>query len=135
VDDLYWAQLPRTLNTAEASTILKVGREAVLRRMKSGEIPAHRVGSAWIIFTVEFRAWLESRSNQPLQPSSKAPDLLAGYAETLTYQDLMKIFRRTKQTVGLWLRTGVIPAYNLQGRWVIHRSDVLRMLDETSNKS
>lgn len=133
--DEYWDSYPATLTTADLAKILRVGKPAMFRRLTGGVIPAHFVVGSWIIFKDDVRAWLESTSNQASQTPAAPVDVLAGYPDELSYQDLMVLFGKTKQTIYLWLRSGEIPAYNAGKRWVIHKSQLRQLLHETSNQN
>lgn len=133
-DDHYWDPYPHTLTVAEVQTILRVSRPTAFSRLKSGVIPAHYLVGSWIVFKAELRAWLESTSNQTQHDHAAEVDVLAGYPDELTYQDLMVLFRKSKETIYRWLHTGEIPAYHVTGRWIIRKSHVRQKLEETSNQ-
>lgn len=135
MDDEYWDLYPATLTTADLAKILRVGKPAMFRRLTSGLIPGHLVVGSWIIFKDEVRAWLESTSNQAPPGPPAAVDVLAAYPDELSYQDLMVLFGKAKQTIYIWLRSGEIPAYNAGNRWIIHKTQLRQLLRETSNQN
>jgi excisionase family DNA binding protein len=133
-DDSYWDPFPDTLTTADVAKILSVGKPAVLVRLKTGVIPGHLVVGSWVIFKAEVRAWLESTSNQiPAGPPAPV-DVLAGYADEMSYRDLMVLFGKSKQTIYTWLHDGEIPAFHVGTRWIIRKSQLRQKLIETSNQ-
>lgn len=134
-DDSYWGTYPDTLTAADVAKILRVGKPAVFTRLKSGVIPAHQIAGSWIIFKNEIRAWLESNSNQAPQGPPAEVDVLAGYGDELSYRDLMTLFNKTKPTIYRWLQTSEIPGFHIGIRWIIHKSQLRRRLQETSNQN
>jgi excisionase family DNA binding protein len=134
-DDAYWAALPDTLTPTQLAKILSVGKPAILSRLRAGVIPGYQIRASWIIFKPEIRAWLASTSNRaPVEPP-KPVDVLADYGDAMTYQDLMVLFGKTKQTVYIWLHEGEIPAFHIGNRWVIHKAQVRERLSEVSNQN
>ncbi len=133
-DDDYWAAFPDLLTSTDLARILRVGRPAVLARLKRGTIPGHQIGGSWIIFKAEIRAWLASTSNQAPATPPAPVDVLASYPEEMTYRDLMVLFGKTKQTIYAWLQTGVIPASHAANRWIIFKAQLRPFLDKTSNQ-
>lgn len=133
-DDPYWDLYPETLTVAEMQSILHISRPTAFSRLQNGVIPAHFIAGSWIVFKSEFRSWLESTSNQ--NPPREIPEdhVLAGYPDDLTYQDLMNLFRKSKETIYRWLHSGEIPAYHVTGQWLVRKVHVLRRLEETSNQ-
>lgn len=133
--DEYWNGLPDCLAAADVARILRIGTPAALARLRRGAIPGYRIASSWIVFTGEFRTWLEATSNgsdAPRRPRLDA-DPLDDYPDELNYRDLMRLFGKTKQTVYVWLRNGEIPAYHVGGRWVVHKPRLRARLAEASN--
>ena len=133
-DDQYWDAFHETLTVAEVQSILHVSRPTAFSRLRAGSVPAHYIAGSWIVFKREFRAWLESTSNQITVETVEEVDVLAGYPDELTYRDLMDLFRKSKETVYRWLNSGEIPAYHVTGRWIIRKSQLRRKLHETSNR-
>lgn len=133
-DDTYWDTFPDALTTAHVAKILKVGTPAVLNRLRSGLIPAHFIVGSWIIFKAEVRAWLESTSNQRPPAPPEPVDVLAGYSDEMDYRDLITLLGRRKQTIYNWLNDGVIPAYHVDSRWIVHKSQLRQKLHDTSNQ-
>lgn len=133
-DGAYWDAFPTTLTTGDVAKILSVGKPAVLTRLKSGVIPGHLIVGSWIIFKAEVRAWLESTSNQAPPGPPELVDVLADYAEEMSYRDLMELFGKTKQTIYTWLHSGEIPAFHASNRWIIHKPQLRQKLAETSNQ-
>lgn len=133
-DDEYWDELPATLSTSLVAQMLELNSETVVARLKAGTIPAHRVGSSWIIFKLELRAFIESRNSQADQNASVTVDVLANFRNEMTYKDVMACLGKTKQTIYTWLREGTVPAYLIGDHWVIHTHQVRSMLQRTSNQ-
>ncbi len=134
-DDHYWDPYPQTLTVAEMQTILRISRPTAFSRLQNGVIPAHYIAGSWIVFKAEVRSWLESTSNQAPVDRAAEVDVLASYPEELTYQDLMVLFRKSKETIYRWLHAGEIPAYHVTGRWIIRKTHVREKLRETSNQN
>jgi hypothetical protein len=134
MDDEYWDTYPETLTTSDVAKILHVGKPAVFARLHSGIIPAHQVVGSWIVFKVEVRAWLDSTSNQVPVGPAVVVDVLAAYGDELNYRDLMVLFDKTKPTIYRWLQTGEIPAYHVENRWIVHKTQLRQRLQETSNQ-
>ena len=134
-DDNYWDAFPDTLSTADLAKILSVGQPAVLTRLKSGVIPGHLIVGSWVIFKAEVRAWLDSTSNQVPAGPPAVVDVLAGYADEMSYRDLMVLMGKTKQTIYTWLHNGEIPAFHAGNRWIIRKSQLRQKLRETSNQN
>jgi predicted DNA-binding transcriptional regulator AlpA len=133
-DDDYWAAFPDLLTSTDLARILRVGRTAVLARLKRGTIPGHQISGSWIIFKAEIRAWLASTSNQAPATPPAPVDVLASYPEEMTYRDLMVLFGKSKPTIYGWLRTGVIPASHAANRWIIFKAQLRPLLEKTSNQ-
>ncbi len=49
-----------TYTVAEVAMLLGISRATAYVLLKSGEIPARRIGSRWIIARCRFNAWLQS---------------------------------------------------------------------------
>lgn len=129
IDDEYWAGLPHALSVRQVSATLRVSDDSIWRRLKAQKLPAYRIAGSWIIFRDELRQWIECNSNQrdhtePVEPV----DVLQQFGDELTFEDLMRIFGKTKQTVYRWLNDGVIPAYSNGGRWTIYTGDLREAL-------
>jgi excisionase family DNA binding protein len=133
-DDAYWAPFPDTLATGDAAKILSVGRPAVLAKLKNGVIPGHLIVGSWIIFKAELRASIEATSNQPPTGPQAEVDVLSGYADELTYQDLMTLLGKSKRTIYTWLNIGEIPGFHVGSRWIIHKEQLRQKLHATSNQ-
>lgn len=133
-DDHYWDPYPQTLTVAEMQTILRISRPTAFSRLQNGVIPAHYIAGSWIVFKAEVRSWLESTSNQATVDRTTEVDVLASYPEELTYQDLMVLFRKSKETIYRWLHSGEIPAFHVTGRWIIRKAHIREKLRETSNQ-
>jgi excisionase family DNA binding protein len=133
-DDAYWKPFPDTLSISHVAKILIIREAAVLIRLKNGVIPGHLIVGSWIIFKAEVRAWLESTSNQlPAGPPTPV-DVLADYADEMTYGDLVTLFGKTRKTIYSWLNDGAIPAYHVGNRWIIRKSQLRQKLLDTSNQ-
>lgn len=132
MDDSYWKRLPPSLSPAAAAAVLRLGVPAVQRRLKLGQLPGHRIGGSWIIFTAHLREWLEASSNQ-VRDQRVPTDVLAPYPETLTYRHLMSLFGKSKVTIYIWLNDGTVPAHQIGESWLIYRSEIAALLDRTKN--
>lgn len=138
MDDEYWSALPIALTTADVARVLRISENTALRRLTgdSPVVPGYRLTpSSWIVFRDEMRAWMGTVSNQRHDGDAEGEpvDVLAGYPDELGYQDLMELLGKTKPTVYAWLRSGVIPGYNPEGRWVVHRHELRAHLDAVRN--
>ena len=127
-----WDSFPTTLTPDHVAQMLSLTKETVVAQLKAGTIPASFMGGSWIIFKAEILALVESRSGQ--QATSEPVDVLAGYANEMTYRDLIKLFGKTKLTIYRWLQTGVIPAFHIGDHWVIHTHQVRRAIHQASNQ-
>ena len=133
-DDSYWATYPDTLTVADVAKILRVKKPSVFLRLKNGTIPAHQISGSWIIFKAEVRAWLDSTSNQAATSEPAAVDVLEPYPDELSYQDLMVLFGKTKQTIYAWLHNGEIVGSNIGGRWVVLKAQLQQQLRLSSQQ-
>lgn len=61
------------LSIPEAAAILGVSRIAVFKRVKSGAIPAFRVGRSWAIARADLRAAPPRRGPAAAAPQPKSP--------------------------------------------------------------
>lgn len=57
------------------------------------------------------------------------------YPETLTTADVAKILRVGKPAVFARLQSGIIPAHQVVGSWIIFKAEVRAWLDSTSNQA
>ena len=53
-----------TYTVPEVATLLGISRATTYVLLKSGEIPARRVGSRWIIARCRFNAWLDGEADR-----------------------------------------------------------------------
>ena len=132
MDDEYWSNFSDPLPLSELAVILRVSEATVLRRLGDATIPGHFIGRSWIVFQSEFRAWLASRRNQPVDELPN-PDPLINCDDQLGMTELMELFGKTKQTVRRWLTDNQIPGYMLNGRWVVYTHELRQTLDSNSN--
>lgn len=70
----------------------------------------------------------------------KTPPLMddeywVAYPETLTTADVAKILRVGKPAVFARLQSGIIPAHQVVGSWIIFKAEVRAWLDSTSNQA
>lgn len=54
----------------------------------------------------------------------------AKFPELLSISDLVKITRKSDQTVWRWLANGVIPAHRVGGAWIVYRDVFQHRLEE-----
>ena len=132
MDDEYWSNFSNPLPLSELAVILRVSEATVLRRLGDATIPGHFIGRSWIVFQSEFRAWLASRRNLPVDELPN-PDPLINCHDQLGMAELMELFGKTKQTVRRWLTDNQIPGYMLNGRWVIYTHELRQALNSNSN--
>jgi len=130
--DEYWSNFSDPLPLSELAQILRISDATVLRRLIDATIPGHFIGGSWIIFQSEFRAWIASRRNQPVDELPN-PDPLINCADQLGIAELMELFGKTKQTVRRWLTDNQIPGYLLNGRWVVYTHELRQALNSNSN--
>jgi excisionase family DNA binding protein len=133
-DDRYWDSFPSTLTVADMAQILRLSKRSVFAKLNSGDIPGYQIAASWIMFTPEIRAWLSTLSNQPATPPPPFVDVLDEFPDEMTYQDLMALFQKTKQTIYVWLRDGQLPAYRTGTHWVVHKSQLRGALRTASNQ-
>ena len=53
------------LTVEEVADLLKVHRTTVYRMLKTGELPAFKIGSDWRFYRVRMEEWLKSRTQPP----------------------------------------------------------------------
>lgn len=143
-DDTFWQQYNDVLTATELGQILRLKAPSVLLRLRNGTIPAHWIERSWIIFTAEIRAWLPTTLNQPTRPAqsmlipkptAQPVDVLADYPDVMDYNDLIRLFGKTKPTIYRWLKAGTIPAYRDGTRWIIHKDQVRSVLLQSLNRA
>lgn len=59
----------QTLDIVEAAEWLKCGTDTVQQLAASGQIPAAKVGRAWVFVDVDLVEWLRSQYKAPEQPN------------------------------------------------------------------
>jgi excisionase family DNA binding protein len=59
------AAMNEVLTVEEVADLLKVHRTTVYRMLKSGELPAFKIGSDWRFNRVRIEEWLKSRTQPP----------------------------------------------------------------------
>jgi predicted DNA-binding transcriptional regulator AlpA len=133
MDDEYWSHFSDPLPLSDLALILRISEATVLRRLGDATIPGHFIGRSWIVFQSEFRAWLASRRNQPLEELPN-PDPLINCDDQLGMAELMELFGKTKQTIRRWLVDEQIPAYQISGRWIVYKSELRTTLASTLNQ-
>lgn len=132
MDDEYWATFPAALTTADVARVLRISENTVLRRLRDRKLPGYRLTTKWFVFRDELRAVLDTASNRRTG-APEAVDALAGYPEELGYRDLMELLGKTKPTIYAWLDAGTLPAYRVEGRWIVYRHELRKTLDEVRN--
>lgn len=133
-EDDYWDSLPPTLTSKDLQHLLNIGQTTVSLWLSKGTIPGHQIAYSWITFKSDVRAWLESTSTVPFPEHEPYPDPLDDYGDHLTYQDLMVLFRKSRPAIFGWLRDGTIPAMRPGQKWLIEKSAIRRLLEQTSNQ-
>ena len=58
------SNIPRLLTAAEAAEVLRMTPSEIVRRCKSGAIPASKPGRQWLIRTDDLDAYIAAHSNQ-----------------------------------------------------------------------
>ena len=132
MDDEYWSTFSDPLPLSELALILRLSETTVLRRLQDATIPGHFIGGSWIVFQSEFRAWLASRRNLPMDGRPN-PDPLIACEDQLGMAELMEIFGKTKQTIRRWLTEQQIPGYVINGRWVVYTHELRQALNTNAN--
>ena len=132
MDDEYWSNFSDPLPLSELALILRLSETTVLRRLQDATIPGHFIGGSWIVFQSEFRAWLASRRNLPMDGRPN-PDPLIACEDQLGMAELMEIFGKTKQTIRRWLTEQQIPGYVINGRWVVYTHELRQTLISNAN--
>jgi hypothetical protein len=56
-----------TLGLNEASTLLKMHPQTVLQRVRSGDIPAAKLGKCWVFIERDLIEWIRSKYTSPQQ--------------------------------------------------------------------
>jgi excisionase family DNA binding protein len=133
-DDRYWDSFPSTLTVHDMVQILRLSKRSVFVKLNSGDIPGYQIAASWIMFKPEIRAWLATLSNQPATAPPPFVDVLDEFPEEMTYQELMALFRKTKQTIYVWLRDGQLPGYRTGTHWIVHKSQLRGALRAASNQ-
>jgi excisionase family DNA binding protein len=67
--------MDEVLTVEEVANLLKIHRTTVYRMLKSGELPAFKIGSDWRFNRVHIEEWLKSRTqllrSEPTAPGTK----------------------------------------------------------------
>lgn len=130
MDDEYWSSKPDVLSPRQAAKIVKKADITVWRWLGDGIIPGHQIGGAWLIFKEELRICLtEGPEKTPLVPV----EFLSRFSDELTPAELAQLIGKTKQTTYKWLADGTLPGRQLHGHWIVFKSEVRALLEETSN--
>jgi excisionase family DNA binding protein len=61
-------ELPAFLSTDEVLTYLKITPRTIYRLIRSGELPAVRIGRQWRFRRTDLDAWVERQRPAPAQP-------------------------------------------------------------------
>jgi len=133
-EDDYWDTLPVTLKSKDLQRLLQIGQTTVSLWLTRGTIPGHQIAHSWIVFRSEVREWLESTSTVPVPEHEPYPDPLDEYGDTLNYQDLMVLLGKSRPAIFGWLSNGTIPAVRPGGRWLVEKTALRRLFEETSNQ-
>lgn len=133
-EDDYWDTLPATLRSKDLERLLQIGQTTVSLWLNRGTIPGHQIAHSWIVFRNEVRQWLESTSTVPVPDHEPYPHPLDEYGDTLTYRELMVLLGKSRPAIFGWLNNGTIPAMRPGGKWLVEKSALHRLLDETSNQ-
>ena len=131
MDDEFWGHLPATLKPAALSTIYRKQPVTIWRWLNRSTIPGHKVGKSWVIFRDEVRTKLEDAEARPTEPAG----MLAQLPDSFGVQALAEFLGVHEQTAYGWLQTGVLPARQTNGYWLIFRSELRDWLRATSNQS
>lgn len=130
VDEEFWSHFPATLKPADLATIYRKKPVTIWRWLNRASIPGHRVGKSWVIFREEVRSKLEDSAARPSEPSEGLrvlPDSFGVGAAA----DFLGVH---EQTVYGWLQSGVMPARQTGGYWLIFKSELRDWLRSTSNQ-
>lgn len=126
--DRYWSNFSDPLPLSEIALILRLSEATVLRRLGDATIPGHFIGRSWVVFQSEFRAWLASSRNLPVDELPN-PDPLIDCENQLGMAELMEIFGKTNQTIRRSLTEQQIPGYMINGRWVAYTHELRHALN------
>ena len=63
------------LTLAEAANILQVSTRTLQRMIRSGELPAFKVGGQWRVRETQLRQWLENRGGSSREGAKEGVDL------------------------------------------------------------
>lgn len=128
--DAYWAQFPDVLSIDQLARILRKSSVTIWRWLPRGQIPAHKIGSMWIVYRDSLRHKIEN----PDAPYSLPVELLDRFDEELSASDLGQILGITKQTVYRGLNDKTLPGHQYEGHWLIYKSEIVQLLEQTSNQ-
>lgn len=70
---------------------------------------------------------------EPISLMSNLDDLFKSYPRHLTVSELTEVLDISRPTAYRWLQEGKLPAYRMNGTWVILRDDVRDWLKEGRN--
>jgi excisionase family DNA binding protein len=62
----------RLLTLAEAAALLQVSTRTLQRMIRSGGLPAFKVGGQWRLREAQLRQWIENRESSGGQPDARA---------------------------------------------------------------
>lgn len=67
--DDFWGAWPERLTAAEAAEILRIRhKDTMYEHLRSGRVPAHRIGGAWVIFRDPLRSALKRSALEMIYP-------------------------------------------------------------------
>jgi excisionase family DNA binding protein len=61
----------RLLTLSEAASLLQVSTRTLQRMIRSGQLPAFKVGGQWRVRETQLRQWVENRENSAVEPDKE----------------------------------------------------------------
>lgn len=116
---------PRILTTKETADLIKASEAYVIRGIRSGLIPASRIGSEW-------RYWKPLVLTQVLSTSdlTTPSDSSITEPDVVTATELAVLLRMTPHTVSRRIADGSIPARKVGKGWRCHWPTVRSVLEK-----
>lgn len=136
----------KPLGLNEVCDYLGVSRWTLMRWIKKGLLPAHKLGGRWVVeerilhkFSIEREATASSERDSaifsvksPKKPATVS-DVISSYGRRKpTYQDnkplklkeVMDVLGVCRRTITGWIKQGKVAASKMGGRWVVWENDL-----------
>lgn len=131
MDDQYWTEFPEVLSIADLARITRKTDPTVWRWLAAGQIPAHRIANAWVVYRETFRHKLE-------HPDLDAPlpyGFLSTFPEELAVPELAEILGKTPATAYRWLADGSLPGRRYGKSWLVYKHEIVQLLVTSFNQA